>query len=415
MDTPDTETPSPSPAAETPTAPGGCIALLSHEAALVRLVLPIEAEETLAETVSLETAALSPFDEGAYATGWEIVQRTPETLTLWVAMAATDTLDARWHDALRAEGKLAKVRIDLTLFAWLRLLPEFAPEVARAHTLVLVRTAREQLLLLLHEGVLEAARALPGATADGDLAREITLLLSRSALEGICGAPDALVCLVPTPEAAQPAVAATGLEAHVVALDEAAAEARLIAALDARAEGAQGGCDLTPEAWREEARALQRKRRLCLGGTLLGCIWLLCALTLFLLPRVYRKFADDVAQQIRTQHRAYQAVQELRERVALIERYQDRSNSALEMLRLLCEVKPKPMLFLSLNYRQKQQLKVSGLTDDSSDVYAFKEALQRDPRLAEIKITRLNQDPKTRKQRFDIDITFPTEQAEDTP
>lgn len=393
--------------------PGGAVALRSYETVLVRLSLPVEAEETLAETVGLNTEALSPFEAGNYSLGYEVVSRNDETLTLWAAMAANEVLDERWHDRLLAEGKLGKARVDVSLMGWLKVLPQVAPEVKHGRKLVAVREPAEQLLLLLSEGVPEAVRAFPGQMADADFAREAMLLLSRGALEGLgAEAPEAL-CLAPTSDRAEALRAGTGLEPRFVPLAPEQAEKRLGQALAERAEAPEATMDLTPEAWREEAAAARRKRAMVVGGSILGVLWLLCAAGLFFAPKVYKKLAQDVTAQIARQRRVYQAVQELRERVALIERYQDRSNSALEMLRLLCAAKAKTMTFLSVTYRQKQQLKVSGLADDTSDVYAFKEALQRDERLQEVKITRLSQDPKTRKQRFDIDIVFPSEQEQE--
>lgn len=392
---------------------GGEAVLRSYEAVLVRLTLPVEAEETLSETVSLNTEELSPFEAGSYSLGYEVVRRTAEELTLWVAMAATEVLDARWHDRLKAAGKLGKARVDISLMGWLKVLPQVAPEVAHGRKLVAVREPSEQLLLLLSEGVPEAVRAFPGQMADVDFAREAMLLLSRGALEGFGDEALEAICIAPSPDLAQAIEMGTGLAPRFVPLAAEQAEERLGQALTERVQQPEATMDLTPEAWREEAAAARRKRAMVIGGSILGVLWLICAAGLFFAPKVYKKLAQDVTTQIARQRRVYQAVQELRERVALIERYQDRSNSALEMLRLLCAAKAKTMTFLSVSYRQKQQVKVSGLADDTSDVYAFKEALQQDERLQEVKITRLSQDPKTRKQRFDIDIVFPSEEEQE--
>lgn len=392
---------------------GGAVAVRSYETVLVRQVLPVEAEGTLAETVALNTEALSPFEEGCYALGYEVVSRNAEALTVWVAMAANEVLDERWHAALQTAGKLGKARVDVSLMGWLKVLPQVAPEAMHGRKLLAIREPAEQLLMLLSEGVPEAVRAFPGQMADADFAREAMLLLSRGALEGLGAEAPEAICLAPMRESVQALQLGTGLEPRFIALEPAEAETRLGQALLERATAPEATMDLTPEAWREEASAARRKRGLIAGASILGVLWLICAAGLFLAPKVYKKLAQDVTAQIARQRRVYQAVQDLRERVALIERYQDRSNSALEMLRLLCAAKAKTMTFLSVSYRQKQQLKVSGLADDTSDVYAFKEALQQDERLQEVKITRLSQDPKTRKQRFDIDIVFPSEQEQE--
>ena len=76
------------------------------------------------------------------------------------------------------------------------------------------------------------------------------------------------------------------------------------------------------------------------------------------------------------------------------------------MLRLVCAAKAEDMTFLSISYRQKQSLRLTGNCNETASVYAFKEAVQKDGRIQEVRINRLAQDAKTRQQRFDIDILF---------
>ena len=83
------------------------------------------------------------------------------------------------------------------------------------------------------------------------------------------------------------------------------------------------------------------------------------------------------------------------------------------MLRLVCAAKAADMTFLSMTYRQKQSLRLTGLCEDTSSVYTFKETIQKDERIREVRINRLAQDAKTRQQRFDIDIIFIIESEEE--
>ena len=179
--------------------------------------------------------------------------------------------------------------------------------------------------------------------------------------------------------------------------------------------------DLTPQAWRDEAKATRQRKLLIVGGSVLGVAWLLCALYLFLMPKIYGKLADDVAARLDAQHAAYMEVLALRDRVDLIRRYEDHSRSALEMLRLLCQEKAENVIFQSFTYNRDTSVRVVGLADDTSDVYGLKDALQKDrgpngeTRIAAVNINRLTQDPKTRRQRFDIEILFPVPSEEEQP
>lgn len=374
-----------------------------------RLTLPAEAADTATEALGLQAEALSPFEEGTYAVGIEPLGAHGEEAAYWVAVASDLSLDDPWHDWLATRGLLGKLRLDLTGFGWWRGMLARRPALAKGRWLAALRTGQEQLLLLLEEGKPREMRALPPEAPDGDFARETMLALAQAAMAG-GGAPEGAVLFAKEPAAGAPLQEVLGQapDFEPLASDE-AAEALLQQGLRLRAE--EGATfDLTPQAWRDEAKAARQRRLMVAAGSVLGVLWVLGAATLFLLPRIYAQRAKLTQKRLDAQRAAYEEVLDLRERVSLIERYQDRAFSALEMLRLLCEAKAEGMVFLSMTYRQKQTLRLTGTTEATADVYAFKEALQKDARVREVRINRLVQDGKTRKQRFDVEILFAVEE-----
>lgn len=376
------------------------------------LTLPAETAETLDEAIQLQAEALSPFDEGEYATGYEVLRRGESEWDVLVAVASDLSLDDPWHDWLQSRGAVGSVRLDLTLLGWLRVLKIRYADVLQGTRLVTIRVPGEQLILVLQDGLPRVIRALPPETVADDFLREVMLVLTQAALSADQLAPEALFTLTTQPETEPDLAGLTGLTPEVASLSEAEADRLLQEGLAARASDASSTFDLTPGLWLEEAKAKKQRRALFVTGSVLAVLWLLAALTLFLLPKIYARLSANVLAQVTAQHAAYQEVLDLRERVTLIERYQDRSYSALELLRLVCAAKAQNVTFLSFTYRQKQSLKISGLADDTSDVYSFKENLQKDPRIVEVKITRLAQDAKTRRQRFDVELLFPEETEE---
>lgn len=374
-----------------------------------RFSLPAEAADTAEEALRLQAETLSPFEEGAYAMGVEPLGQRGEEAEYLVAVASDASLDGLWHDWLAARGLLGRLRLDLSGLGWLRGMLERRPALAEGCWLAALRAGQEQLILLLREGRPLEMRALPPEAADADFARETTLALAQAAMAGV-RAPEGAVLFAKNPEAGEPLREVLGQEPTFEPLgDDEAAEALLQRGLRLRAE--EGATfDLTPQAWRDEAKAARQRRMMLAAGSALGALWLLGAATLFLLPKAYAHRAKVAQTRLDAQHAAYEEVLDLRERVSLIERYQDRSFSALEMLRLLCEAKAEGMVFLSLTYRQKQALRLAGTTEATADVYAFKDALQKDPRVREVRINRLVQDGKTRKQRFDVEILFAVEE-----
>jgi hypothetical protein len=240
------------------------------------------------------------------------------------------------------------------------------------------------------------------------LQREATWVLTQAALSGTLSQSQLqIVCIAPTMETMPRIEGFTETAPITECLSDDAADALLQQTLQARNQAGKT-FDLTPQIWRDEARAKRNKQMLIFLACLLGLAWAAGALTLFLLPRIYAQRAKEAALRIQAHRATYNEVVGLQERIDLIMRYQDRRFSALEMLRLVCAAKAEDMTFLSVNYRQKQSLRITGNCATTASVYDFKEAVQKDERIQEVRINRLAQDAKTRQQRFDIDILFVT-------
>lgn len=388
-------------------------AIPAHDIVYTLLRLPEETEASLAEAIPLQAEALSPFDEGEYTLAWEVLGRQDGMLSVWVAIASNDALTLQWHDTLAARNELAEVRLDATPLCWIQALSSREPSLQEGQTLVFLRTASEQLLILFVNGQPALFRGLPPTADAASVLREATWILTQATVDGTMSeAPLAILCYTPDEQTLPPLESLTELPIRTVLFTDEAARECLQQMLKKRiADGKT--FDLTPQSWRDEVRAKRRKRALICFGVFFGLLWSAAALTLFLLPKYYAQKAKVAAMNIQAHRTTYNAVVDLQDRIALILRYQDRRFSALEMLRLVCAAKAENMTFLSVTYRQKQSLRLTGLCDDTAGVYAFKEAIQKDNRIQEVRINRLSQDAKTRQQRFDIDILFITNAEEE--
>lgn len=383
-------------------------AVSTHETVYALLQLPEETEETLAEAIQLQAETLSPFDEGDYTTAWEILGKRDGMLFVWIALASNDALTTAWHDTLSARNQIAKVRMDATALCWLEALPKRYPTLSQGQRLLILRTAREHLICLFDEGLPVTFRGLPPTATDADLQREATWVLTQASLSGALNqAHLQLVCCAPSMETMPRVDGLTETSPLSEILSNEEADALLQQTLQARNQAGKS-FDLTPQIWRDEARAKRNKSLLTVVACLFGLAWAAGALTLFLLPKMYAQRAKEAALRIQAHRTVYNEVVGLQERIDLIMRYQDRRFSALEMLRLVCAAKAEDMTFLSVNYRQKQSLRITGNCATTASVYDFKEAVQKDARIQEVRINRLAQDAKTRQQRFDIDILFVT-------
>ena len=146
-------------------------------------------------------------------------------------------------------------------------------------------------------------------------------------------------------------------------------------------------------------------------------VWLLCALTLFFLPRVYAKMAADVRAELDAQHAAYEEVMALRNQLDLVRAYGDRSQSALEMLLLICKSKQPNVILKSFTYDRTKDstVRVTGLADTTGDVYDLINKLEADERI--VRVDRGTQvaslDRATGRQAFTFTLYLPVPEEEE--
>ncbi len=389
-------------------------------AVVTYLSLPEEAAETLHDAVQLEAEQISPFDEGDYSVAYEPLGKQHGMIHGLVVISSHETLNATWYDWMKERGVLAQKRLDLTALGWWRAIYERCPTLTKGEHLVLLCAPNEHLLFLVAKGHPVSLRALPAEATPADLIREGTVLLSQAAMNGFGGELASVVCFADAPEKGAPLEALTEGAVQFELLKDEDAGAFLQRGLKLR-EDEKSPFDLTPEPWREEARAARKRRVMLFGAVLLGLAWVACAAMLYVKPQMVKRQLDTLKVQLKAQQAAYQEVLALQSRVQLIERYQDRSYSALEILRLICLAKPDAMTFKSFTYRQaetrqdleegqkrSETLRVTGTTKNPSDTYAFTEKLREDElgRIQDVKTPVLRQNTKTREQEFTVDMYF---------
>jgi hypothetical protein len=188
---------------------------------------------------------------------------------------------------------------------------------------------------------------------------------------------------------------------------------------------AKTSMNVTPQSWRDLAKKQQKRFLAILGGLFVAILWGACATYFILWPMQKEQELKLITAEYKALEGQYNEFETMRDRVELIERYKDRSNSALEILRLVCAAKPKGVTFLSLNFQQKRIIKISANAETPADVYAFKDALEQafavdpdaeEPSLrpaATPEIVRFVEDRKTGLQRIDVDIKFELPEEEE--
>ena len=102
-------------------------------------------------------------------------------------------------------------------------------------------------------------------------------------------------------------------------------------------------------------------------------------------------------------------VRKLRLQANMIERYTDRTYSALECLREISGMLPDGVDLMSFNYRKGVSMDIDGEADSPQLVSSFNGALNGSKLFSEVKPGTKTL-TKTGRQRFSFDIKFPEEQ-----
>lgn len=378
-----------------------------------------------AEMVQLEAESFSPFEEGTYACGYEMLRQDQNEVRYFAAIASEERLaEASWYPTLKARHQLGRCRIDVSVLAWITVLLEKTPALVQGTQFILLQTAEEVLFMIVEEGALKGVHACNADELDEEpmaLTRELNRFLALINTWGVTAVSVANIYAQTPAEnlSLKALLKETGIFETIndVLLPDAMATEWLQQGL-AKRSTAKAMMDLTPQSWRNMAKKLQQKCMAVLGLLVLALIWGSCAIAFTLLPMQKEQELEAVRAEYKALAPKYTEYLAMRNRLALISRYQDRSNSALEILRMVCAAKPEGVTFLSFNFQQKNIIKISANATTTADVYAFKEALESafalDPNAEESslrpaatpEIVRFVEDRKTGLQRIDVDIKF---------
>ena len=119
-----------------------------------------------------------------------------------------------------------------------------------------------------------------------------------------------------------------------------------------------------------------------------------------------RRLAFLQAEQARWRAPALE-VRDLRRRVFMIRRYQDRTYSALECLREISRVQPGGIDLSSFNYRKGEEVRISAAATAVELVYEFKNALDESALFGEASLQGPRTDRRKGREVFDVVLALP--------
>lgn len=377
--------------------------------------LPVVEPAELDSMVQLQVDKFSPFPVEQMVSSYELISQDENTSRVLMAAARLDAIKGP-GDRLKAAG-CRIVRVDcVALGLWYVLKEKGLVASSGRETLVCVTA--ESLVVLTHEsGKLEAMSglALPESWDEeaDDLAEEISrLMLELDAERGVTGVRVLTLMTSagePPPGFAEALAAHADLTPSVKVLDR---DIEPLAGVVARSQFDQGSraLDLMPSMWRLADDERRLRSKMILAGSVMMGVWVLLALgSLGWIQWQGIRFANLEAENQRWAEPANQ-VRRLRLQVNMIERYRDRSRSALESLREISLLQPQGVDLTSFTYRKDEGIEIVGEADTGPLVLRFNENLNNSALLGEVRAGTRTQTRQGR-HRFSFDIRF----AEETP
>lgn len=176
-----------------------------------------------------------------------------------------------------------------------------------------------------------------------------------------------------------------------------------------------GTLDVLPASWREVLGETRFKAKLVKNLAIAGIFWALVMGVLFGVPVVYG-FMTDYQKGLSKEHsKAYKAVEDMKKRTEVVQKYSDHARGALEILKAVSDRLPEAITLGSWDFERGAGVRFRGESDDSKSVYDFKDAMadltaggsEEDGTVPElifpsVKLGALNE--RKGKQSFDLEL-----------
>ncbi len=385
------------------------MALPSTQLLLRILELPAVDPEELADMVELQVDKFSPFPIDQIVVSHEVLARDENDCTVLVAAAKEKVIDEAGEE-LKQQG-LRIERIDAALLGrWKTIVDSTKLSMEGRETLVII--SDNMVEVLTHETGNLIALSCLGRISDLDdpeaaveVAQEVAHLMMGVEVErGRARAQT--VTLWSEGDYASFSTAlesVSGVLVHECSLRDLPSVSHGVAL---RALSGGGLLDLTPDAWRRTASSSRTRRLMLVSALVIFGLWGLLVggglgMFAFEKNRLHRLEAS-AARWLEPANE----VRRLRLQVNMIERYTDRTYSALESLREISQLQPEGVDLTSFTYRKGGGMDLAGDADSGQLVNQFNESLNQSPLFVDVKSGTRTLTSKGR-HRFSFDIKFP--------
>jgi hypothetical protein len=385
----------------------------SDDLILQVLSLPTADDEEIAGMVELQVDKFSPFPVDTMVVSHEVLARAEEESRVLVVAVQRSVIE-QWGKTLEA-ARLAPTRVDASILGRWRVLKDADRIAATGRQVVLLVGEATAELIVAQDGVPILLRALPGRDELSveewveEIAGEISYtLMSLDLAAEVGGALSALVCCEPGLSGPFQDLLREQCGCDVETLSPADLPPATDGLAGRAAERGSGRVDLVPREWRAAEESAQFMARAKLAAVGMVGAWILMVGGFFGWLQYQRARLGALEGAVEQMKEPAGAVAADKRRVKRIQRYDDRTYSALECLRAVTLARPNGVDLTSFRYdrmRGSGGLMIDGQAASADLVYRFQNELDK------VKLFRatslpspVQRDRKTRKSRFKIKV-----------
>ncbi len=392
------------------------MALPTDQVLMRVLRLPTQEMSELRSMAELQVDKFSPFPIDQMSVSQEVLEQQEGASRVLVAASQLAAVE-RLGSVLQAAGVFPR-EVDVEVLGWWRLLRQQDQLPGAGRQLVLFLAVGHADLVVAQDGVPLLVRSLGGIEGlppeeaavelGGDLAYTLT------AMEAEWGAQPTGLLTVWSHEELPVAFLVKLREA--TGLDVAT---RLYGTLPDLTEGlalraAERGphlMDLAPAAWKTSIESRQRLRSVIAGALVFFVVWLLALGGLAGAVQIKLRQIQARKAEVGALQEPAKAVGEMREQVRSLERYSDRTFSALESLREVSASLPAGVELASFTYKKYTQVALRGEADNGDAVYEFIKVMETSGLFPKATLEGLTQKTRAGKarQEFRILLALPGE------
>jgi len=390
-----------------------CASISAHDALLRILTLPSTDMEELAGMVDLQVGKISPFPVEDMVVSFEVL--TSEENSSLVLIAA---VQRKYLDKLHEDGIPAR-HVDIDLIAWWHGL--CAEGLTDKDGRVIYLFMREECadMIVAEDGAPLLLRSMlvrdDMSTQDYHdiLVEEFHYTLT--ALEADWGPAHGTELVILNKDGIESGIESRFREGEEITVKTIAIDKLmpLSELLVRRRTEKNGHCiDLVPEDWRQSERDALIKHRLLRACGVFAIVWLTVFVSIFGYTQWEKSSAEKYAKCSKALQEPAKKSQEMQMRILALERYSDRTYSALGCLRETSVLLPGALELLSFSFKKESDVSLRGVADTTSatEIYNYFKLLENSGKFESLKgqkVSVANRRGVGRCSQFQVTLVLP--------